>query len=127
MSVTDAKNVDMKVRKVDKIPENTVREFFGNSNTVQLELRHSGDFGFIAELTVDLGNKYSGMYANSYCYKSKNFEFGDSSEIVNGKAKLRFTHASRWLIAIDTSPVLEDVSTGAAAHSGGTPDRKSVV
>ena len=121
MSVTNAKNVDMSVRKVDKISESIVREFFGDSKTVQLELRHNGDFGFIAELTIDIGNRYSGMFANSYCYRSKNFEFGDSSEIVNGKARLRFTHASRWLIAIDSSPVLEDVSTGAAAHSAGTP------
>lgn len=121
MSVTNAKSVDMSVRKIDKIPESTVREFFGDLKTVQLELHHNGDFGFIAELTIDIGNRYSGMFANSYCYRSKNFEFGDSSEIVNGKARLRFTHASRWLIAIDSSPVLEDVSTGAAAHSAGTP------
>lgn len=121
MSVKNAKSVDMSVRKIDKIPESVVREFFGDLKTVQLELRHNGDFGFIAELTIDIGSRYSGMYANSYCYKSKNFEFGDSSEIVNGKARLRFAHASRWLITIENSPVLEDVSTGAAAHSAGTP------
>ena len=40
---------------------------------------------------------------------------------MNGKARLRFAHASRWLIVIDSSPVMEDVSTGAAAHSAGTP------
>ena len=40
---------------------------------------------------------------------------------MNGKAKLRFTHASSWLITIESSPVLEDVSSGAAAHSAGTP------
>lgn len=121
MSVTNAKSVDMSVRKIDKIPESTVREFFGDLKTVQLELRHNGDFGFIAELTIDIGNRYSGMFANSYCYRSKSFEFGDSSEIMNGKARLRFAHASRWLIVIDSSPVMEDVSTGAAAHSAGTP------
>lgn len=121
MSVTNAKSVDMSVRKIDKIPESTVREFFKDLKTVQLELRHNGDFGFIAELTIDIGNRYSGMFANSYCYRSKSFEFGDSSEIVNGKTRLRFAHASRWLIVIDSSPVMEDVSTGAAAHSAGTP------
>ena len=121
MSVTKAKDIDMRVRKVNKIPESAVQEFFGESKTVQLDLRHNGDFGFTAELTVDVGKRYSGKYANSYCFKSGNFEFGDSSEIVNGKAKLRFTHASSWLITIESSPVLEDVSSGAAAHSAGTP------
>ena len=61
------------------------------------------------------------MYANSYCYKSRKFEFGDSAEISDGQAKLRFSHASRWLITVESSPVLEDVSSAAAAHSSGTP------
>ncbi len=121
MSVTKAKTVDMSVRKRSVIPQSTVKGFAGNAQTVQLDLRHNGDLGFIAKLTVYLGNRYSGMYANSYCYKSRNFEFGDSSEIAEGYANLRFTHASSWLITIDDFPALEDVSTGAAAHSAGTP------
>lgn len=121
MSVTKAKTVDMSVRKRSVIPQSTVKGFAGNAQTVQLDLRHNGDLGFIAKLTVYLGNRYSGMYANSYCYKSRNFEFGDSSEIAEGYANLRFTHASSWLITIDDFPALEDVSTGAAAHSAGSP------
>ena len=121
MSITKAKTVDMSVRKVSKIPEAAVREIFGDIKTVQLDLRHNGDRGFTAELTVRLGNRYSGMYANSYCCKSRQFEFGDSSEIVNGQASLRFDHASSWLITIENSPVFEDVSSGAAAYSSDTP------
>lgn len=121
MSVIKAKNVDMGVRKISGIPKSKVQEFFGDSKTVQIDLRHNGDFGFTATLTLDIGNKYNGMYANSYCYKSRKFEFGDSGEIVDGQASLRFTHASSWLITIETSPVLEDVSSAAAAHSAGAP------
>ncbi len=121
MSVDRAKTVDMRVRKLSVIPRSTVQEFFGDSKTVQIDLRHNGDFGFTAELTVDLGDKYSGKYANSYCYKSRSFEFGDSAEITDGQTKLRFTHASSWLITIDDFPVLEDVSSASAAHSAETP------
>jgi len=121
MSVTKAKTVDMKVRKLSKIPKSAVDEYFGDLETIQIDLSHNGDFGFIAELTIDLGSKYNGMYANSYCYKSRKFEFGDSAEISDGQAKLRFSHASRWLITVESSPVLEDVSSAAAAHSSGTP------
>lgn len=121
MSVIKAKNVDMGVRKISGIPKSKVQEFFGDLKTVQIDLRHNGDFGFIAELTIGLGNKHNGMYANSYCYKSRKFEFGDSGEIVDGQARLRFAHASSWLITIETSPVLEDVSSAAAAHSTDTP------
>ena len=121
MGVDRAKTVDMRVRKLSAIPRSTVQEFFGDSKTVQIDLRHNGDFGFTAELTVDLGDKYSGKYANSYCYKSRSFEFGDSAEITDGQTKLRFTHASSWLITIDDFPVLEDVSSASAAHSAETP------
>lgn len=121
MSVTKARDVDMTVKKTSKIPKSAVRKFFGDLDTVQLDLRYNGDFGFIAELDFNIGNRYSGMYANSYCYKSRKFEFGDSSEIVNGQARLRFSHASSWLITIENSPVLEDVSSAAGAHSDGVP------
>lgn len=121
MSVTKAKTVDMRVRKASKIPKSAIDEYFGDIKTIQIDLRHNGDFGFTAELTIDLGGRYDGMYANSYCYKARKFEFGDSTEILNGQAVLRFTHASSWLITIESSPVMEDVSSGAAAHSSGTP------
>ena len=121
LSVTKAKTVNMGVRKVSKIPNSTVQKFFGDVKTIQIDLRHNGDFGFVAELAINIGNRYDGMYANSYCYKSRTFEFGDSSEIVNGYANLRFAHASSWLVTVESSPVLEDVSTGSAAHSTGMP------
>ena len=121
MNVTKAKTVDMRVRKISKIPKSVVDKYFDGLVTTQIDLAHNGDFGFIAELTINIGNKYNGMYANSYCYKSRKFEFGDSGEIVNGQAKLRFAHASSWLITVESSPVLEDVSSAAAAHSSGTP------
>lgn len=120
-SVTKAKTINMGVRKISKIPNSTVQKFFGDVKTVQIDLRHNGDFGFVAELTLDIGNRYDRMYTNSYCYKSRKFEFGNSAEISDGQAKLRFAHASSWLITIENSPVLENVSTGAAAHSTSTP------
>ena len=121
LNVTKAKTVDMGVRKASKIPRDTVKEYFGDLKTIQIDLRHNGDFGFTAELTIDLGSRYDGQYANSYCYKSRKFEFGDSAEIVNGQAKLRFTHASSWLIKISDFPDLEDVSSAAGVHSDGIP------
>lgn len=122
MSVTKARDVDMTVKKMSKIPKSTVQNFFGDLDTIQLDLRHSGDFGFIAELTVNVGNKYSGMYANSYCYKARNFEFGDSAKVVDGQAKLRFSHASRWLITVENSPIMEDVSSAAGIYENGETD-----
>ena len=121
LNVTKAKTVDMRVRKLSKIPKSAVDEYFGGIKTIQLDLKHNGDFGFIAELTVDLGSRYDGMYANSYCYKSRTFEFGDSAEIVDGQARLRFSHASSWLITIENSPAIEDVSSAAGVHSDAVP------
>lgn len=116
LNVAKVKNVDLGVKKISKIPQNAIQEFFGDVTAIQLELSHNGNFGFIATLNVDIGKTYSGMFANSYCYRSKKFEFGDSGEIVNGKVKLRFDHASKWLITIDKFPIFEDVSSAAGIY-----------
>ena len=116
LSVTNVKSVDMGVKKISGIPQSVIRKFLGNVTAIQFELSHNGDFGFIAMLTVEIEKKYNGMFANSYCYKSDEFEFGDSGEIAKGKTNLRFDHASKWLITIDKYPALEDVSSGAEIY-----------
>lgn len=114
-SVVKSKNVDMGIRKNSrKIPNSIIRDFTKNY-TETLSLAHNGDFGFIAALTIKLSSKNDGYFANLYCYNSKNksFEFGGCSEIKNGKAELKFAHASEWLISIDEFPAYEEVSSAA--------------
>lgn len=117
--ITKAKTVNMRIRRASKIPASAADEYFGGLETVQIQLDHNGDLGFTAELTVDLGSIYNGMYASSYCYKARRFTFGDKAEISDGKAKLKFDHASNWLIVITDCGDFEDVSSDAGITAEG--------
>ena len=55
------------------------------------------------KLSVDLGKKHDGLYANLYFYnpKSSALEFQSASMISGGKASWAFDHASDYAIVID--------------------------
>lgn len=113
-NVTDAKSVDLGARVNGKlIPEKKVSEFAGDKTTVQLNLKHNGDFGFTGVLTVPVGKVNNGKFANLYCYRSGKFDFVGSSAISGGMAKFAFSHASNYLIVIDDYAYGEDVSSAA--------------
>ncbi|MBQ7793279.1 MAG: chitobiase/beta-hexosaminidase C-terminal domain-containing protein, partial [Clostridia bacterium] len=117
LDVTNPKNVDMGVKKGTKnIPVDVINSITGESYTIQLSLEHNGDFGFTAVLTVDLGKKNNGLYANLFWYYEKGDELVivDFDEIQNGKAELMFTHASDWAVVIDDEVLgtFDDVASG---------------
>ena len=115
--VTNPKTVDLSVKaNVKAIPMDIINNVTGEKYSIQISLAHDGDFGFTATLTVDLGSKNNGYYANLFYYNEdkKDLEFADYSKISGGKANLVFTHASDWAIVIDKEVlgVTEDVSAG---------------
>lgn len=114
--VTDPQSIDFSVtKKKNSIPQNLISD---PNNTIPLVLAHNGNFGCSATLSIELeGNDKK--IANLYYYnsKTKELEFVDSDEIVNGKANLVFTHASDWAIVIsDISAEYEDVSSAAGVY-----------
>ncbi|MBD5141475.1 MAG: hypothetical protein HDT25_08690 [Ruminococcus sp.] len=113
-NVTDAKAVDLGVKvNSNLIPESKVSEFAGDKTTVQLTLRHNGDFGFTGTLCVPVGKANNGKFANLYYYHGGQFDFVGSSAISGGMTKFAFSHASNYLIVIDDYAYGEDVSSAA--------------
>lgn len=113
-NVTEAKAVDLGVRvNGTLIPESKIEEFAGDKTTVQLNLKHNGDFGFTGMLNVPVGKANNGKFANLYYYHSGKFDFVGSSAISDGRAKFAFSHASNYLIVIDDYAYGEDVSSAA--------------
>ncbi len=112
--VTDAKAVDLGV-KVNStlIPESKVSEFAGDKTTIQLTLRHNGDFGFTGTLNIPVGSANNGKFANLYYYHGGKFDFVGSSAIKGGRTQFAFSHASNYLIVIDDYAYGEDVSSAA--------------
>lgn len=113
-NVTAAKAVDLGVRmNSNLIPASAVSELAGDKTTIQLSLKHNGDFGFTGVLNVPVGKANDGKFANLYYYHSGKFDFVGSSAISNGRAKFAFSHASNYIIVIDDYAYGEDVSSAA--------------
>ena len=85
------------------IPAKVINALTGEATTIQLQLNHNGPFGMSLKLSVDLGKKHDGLYANLYIYnpKSGELEFQSASMISGGKASWVFDHASDYAIVID--------------------------
>ena len=85
------------------IPAKVINALTGEATTIQLQLNHNGPFGMSLKLSVDLGKKHDGLYANLYFYnpKSGELEFQSASMISGGKASWAFDHASDCAIVID--------------------------
>lgn len=113
-NITAAKAVDLGVRMNSTlIPASAVSELAGDKTTIQLSLKHNGDFGFTGVLNVPVGKANNGKFANLYYYHSGKFDFVGSSAISDGRAKFAFSHASNYLIVIDDYAYGEDVSSAA--------------
>ena len=85
------------------IPAKVINALTGETTTIQLQLDHNGPFGMSLNLSVDLGKKHDGLYANLYFYnpKSGELEFQSAGLISGGKASWVFDHASDYAIVID--------------------------
>ena len=85
------------------IPAKVINALTGEATTIQLQLNHNGPFGMSLKLSVDLGKKHDGLYANLYIYNPKRgeLEFHSAGMISGGKASWVFDHASDYAIVID--------------------------
>ena len=70
------------------IPAKVINALTGEATTIQLQLDHNGPFVMSLKLSVDLGKKHDGLYANLYFYnpKSGELEFQSAGLISGGKA-----------------------------------------
>lgn len=103
--VTEPKDVDMSVDAESNIPIAIINKLTGECSYITITLAHEGDFGFEAVLSFDLGDDNQGKYANLYYYNESesDTEFITSGLIgSDGMVGLTFTHASEYVVVIDT-------------------------
>lgn len=92
----------------ENIPLEIINNVTKERRFIQISLSHSGEFGFTAVLSINLGKDNAGLYAVLYYYND-DLEYICESEISSdGIAELTFTHASDYLIVIDEKPVNGD-------------------
>lgn len=94
----------------DAIPEDVISEIAGNNPVKQISLAYSGDFGFKASLTYNIGSEYAGKYGNLYYYDSTGrMIFQNAGTIdADGNISLNFSHASEYAVVIADNDVTTD-------------------
>ena len=86
------------------IPVSVVNAITGEVGTIQISLKHDGEFGFTMTLSAPLGKTNAGYWANLYYYNKGIgvLEFQAASRIASdGTASFPFDHASDYAIVID--------------------------
>lgn len=87
------------------IPVSVINTITGTVDTIQLSLKHDGEFGFTLTLTAPVGAKNAGLWANLYHYDE------DAGKMVyqtaalvdeDGNVALPFDHASQYALVLDS-------------------------
>ena len=91
----------------DVVPAAAIDKVNLKGDRIELSLAHNGEFGFSAELTMNVKKENAGKFANRFYYnpETKELEFQEAVKIdTNGDATFTYTHASDYVI------ILSDVS-----------------
>lgn len=105
------------VRNTSYIPSNVIARLAGDNPVEQIALEHEGDFGFKADLTINVGSQYAGKKGNLYWHDSSGrMTFVDAGTIdASGNVTLGFSHASNYALVITDQT--EETGAGTAAAS----------
>lgn len=119
-----AKPIDLRIIRVAESNwAEAVKNVSGHLYKMQISIQHSGDFGFTALLKLNLSDGKPAnpgtYYANLYQLSGNQLKWSVYSDLAeeSGKyiAKLEFTHASDWLVTIDS-----EINPGSGNDDGGS-------
>ena len=123
--VDSPKNVNLSVTPDADIPVKVINRLTGECYCTSFTLEYSGEFGFIAKLSMGLGKENKGLYANLYYYLGDGeFEFIGSAKVNSeGVAKLSLSHASDYVVIVDeTDHAADNESDDAEKPESGETD-----
>lgn len=125
VNATGLKDIDLEVAiGTDKVPSALVSSIAEGKPATQLSLTHNGDFGFRADLTLNLGSENSGSYGNLYYYDSSGkLIFRNAGQIgPDGSTTLSFSHASDYVAVVDKA-MHTGAGTGGETADGAGADK----
>ena len=87
------------------VPENLVKEVAKNEeNTIEISLKHNGEFGFKAALDVPVGKQHTGKNATLYYFNAEANAL-EAQELAtvgeDGNVRYTFTHASDYVVVVE--------------------------
>lgn len=95
--------VGTKEKPLNNIPADVVNSVCDDKYFMDISLTYDGEFGFTAVLTLNVGNKNAGMFANLFYYNEQTGkpEFMCADQVAkDGTAELTFTHASEYIVVV---------------------------
>ncbi|MGN0289500.1 MAG: Ig-like domain repeat protein [Lachnospiraceae bacterium] len=125
---TMAKDVDFAVtvgtkeKPLNRIPQELTDRLESGQQKLELSLAHNGEFGFETILSFDVGKENTGYFANLFYFNEAagQLEFIQADQVTEeGTAEFRFTHASEYILVLDTKATEEN--TIISAKTGDTP------
>ena len=122
----DLKDIDLEVIvDTDGIPPAIIDSLAGGSPTTQITLVHEGEFGFRADLTVNLGSENSGSTGKLYYYDSSGkLIYMDAGEVgADGNISLSFSHASEYVVVFEKASVEDETEDETDKETGNEADK----
>ncbi len=104
VAAAELKDIDLEVKAdTGAVPTGLINELAEGKPTTQLTLTHNGEFGFRADLTLNMGSENSGGTGNLYYYDSAGkLIFRNAGQIgEDGNISLSFSHASDYVVVVD--------------------------
>ena len=101
IKASNLKDINLKVEmNTNVVPSGAIANLANGKDTQQISLRHEGDFGFKATLTMKAPEKEAGKFGNLFWYDSNHtLVFIDSNKVAaDGSLSLEFSHASDYVI-----------------------------
>ena len=101
IKASNLKDINLKVEmNTNVVPSGVIANLANGKDTQQISLRHDGDFGFKATLTMKAPEKEAGKFGNLFWYDSNHtLVFIDSNKVAaDGSLSLEFSHASDYVI-----------------------------
>lgn len=112
------KDINLKVTmNSNEIPQNVIEKTADGDPVIQISLAHDGAFGFQADLKLNVGAKYKGLYAKLYYYnKEGKLEYVQSDKVeADGTVIFTFKHASDYAIILSKKD--DTTNTGAKVEN----------
>lgn len=133
-NIKSVKDINMSVAKdTNAVPADAVNSVSDGNNTMQLSLKHTGDFGYSATLNISAPSNEGGKYANLYWYKPDHtLQFMDSGFVsADGMVSLTFNHASDYVVVFSNQAMgegnIDTVSTASKSPKTGETEDYSLL
>lgn len=124
------KDINLEVAfDTNAVPSKTAKALAGDNPIKQLSLTHTGDFGFKADLSFNIGSEYNGKYGNLYYYDSEGkLIFQNAGKIdANGNVSLSFSHASDYVVVITDKIMENEKSDNSAINAPENTDNETQI